>query len=85
MSKNNIVIDLRLLKSSGIGTYINSLVPYILDNIDNVHFYLLFQNKKNNNLNFQRNNVTIVNIYSSIYSINEQFEIPIKIPKYIDL
>jgi len=69
-----IKIDLRMLKASGIGTYIINLIPNIINTYPKTNFHLI--GKKNEILNYHwanKNNVTVENCEAPIYSISEQF------------
>ena len=84
MKPNYIIIDIRMLEHSGIGTYINNLVYRILNRLENYKFILLL-NPSTDYSDFLKkmkyNNFKTIKIYSKIYSLTEQFEIPIKIPR----
>lgn len=78
----NIIIDLRMINASGIGTYIKNLVPLIIENYPSAHYILL--GKKEEILNYEwskRKNVTVRNFGAPIYSLSEQIKIIGKIPK----
>jgi glycosyltransferase involved in cell wall biosynthesis len=73
----SVVIDFRMCKASGIGTYIKNIVPYLVDTYD----VTLLGNKQELSLLSWSGKVKIIDIKSKIYSISEQFELPRKIPK----
>jgi len=87
--KSRIVIDIRMINNSGIGTYIQNIICGIVNNYEKKNIILLIKPNFDysnilNDLKF--NNFKIIKINSSIYSIGEQFEIYIKLFKYkIDL
>lgn len=71
-----IVIDIRMIGASGIGTYLQNLIPYIIKEFEAVFLInkadLLYAEA----LNLQN----IVLLKGDIYSIREQFELKKKIP-----
>ncbi|MED3664722.1 glycosyltransferase family 1 protein [Geobacillus stearothermophilus] len=80
--KNKIAIDVRMINASGIGVYIQNILPNIINSLDNYHFYLL--GDLNTLLNYewtQKSNVSIINLKSKIYSLSEQRYLLSKIPK----
>ena len=81
--KHKIVIDCRMIHYSGIGTYIKSVIPGLMDKINNCSFYLIVNYSVNYFL--KNNNATLIKIEAKPYSIKEQFEIRNKIPKKISL
>ncbi|HEY5039622.1 MAG TPA: hypothetical protein VIJ93_11165, partial [bacterium] len=81
-----ISIDVRMMWSSGIGTYIRNLVPRILDAYPDAHFFLLGDPKKMESWKgFQKTNVHLVKAVSGIYTLSEQLTIVSKIPGGTDL
>ncbi|WP_141604625.1 glycosyltransferase family 4 protein [Terrilactibacillus laevilacticus] len=80
-----IVIDIRMYNSSGIGTYLQNILPFIISSLPNYTFVLLGNESDLNNVNFNINNITKIKCNSKIYSINEQIELISKIPKDTDL
>tara|TARA_B110000263_G_scaffold121858_1_gene105978 strand:+ start:2306 stop:3367 length:1062 start_codon:yes stop_codon:yes gene_type:complete len=87
--KNNIVIDIRMINNSGIGTYIKNILSKVINHYKYDHFILLVNpciDYTNIFKELDFNNFEILNIKSPIYSIHEQFEIYIKLFTYnIDL
>ena len=88
MTHKRISIDLRMIDHTGIGTYIQSLIGLILLNNETVEYFLLIDNK----INYLKyldpvhlENVNLITIYSPIYSLREQIEIPMKLPRNINL
>ena len=84
--KHKIVIDCRMIDYSGIGTYIKSVIPGLMDKINNCSFYLIVNYSVNYFL--KNNNVTLIKIEAKPYSIKEQFEIRnnnIRIKNSVDL
>lgn len=80
-----ITIDVRMIRSSGIGTYISNVVPLIVSQMRDCDFYLLGHQEEMNGLENNKPNVHMINCTSSIYSISEQFELKKKIPTQTDL
>ena len=83
--KNRFVIDIRMIESSGIGTYIQNILCGILNNYKKTNIILLvnpYFDYSKILRNFNSNNVKIITINSPIYSIREQFEIYFKLIKY---
>jgi glycosyltransferase involved in cell wall biosynthesis len=84
--KKVITVDCRLIFSSGIGTYISNILPFIIDYFNDIQFVLLGNEKRLSKLyknNF--NNIKIVNFNSPIYSIKEQMMFPKLIPSETSL
>lgn len=78
----SICIDLRMLFSSGIGTYIRNLIPYIVNYYPKVNFNLLVLSKDLEKLSFlDKSNVCFIECNSRIYSVIEQIELIRRIPK----
>ena len=83
--KNRFVIDIRMIGSSGIGTYIQNILCGILNNYKKTNIILLvnpYFDYSKILRNFNSNNFKIITINSPIYSIREQFEIYFKLIKY---
>jgi glycosyltransferase involved in cell wall biosynthesis len=81
ISQFHICIDCRFLDSSGIGRYIRNLIQRMIQEpniyftfITHQKFFGFFKEMKSNNF-------TVVLAKSKMYSIQEQFELPFKIPK----
>ena len=72
-----LVIDFRMHEASGIGTYIKSLLPYLVEKFEVI---LLGSKTEIQNYTWSKS-VKILECKSKIYSIKEQLELPIKIPK----
>lgn len=75
----SITIDLRMLNSSGIGTYIRNLIPIIIKNNPDWNFNLFIH--PGDVLNIHTDNINFIECESNIYSRKEQIELPRKIPK----
>ena len=71
-----IVIDIRMIDASGIGTYLRNLIPHIIH-----EFEVVFLVNKANLLYAKELNLrNIILLNGDIYSIREQFELKQKIP-----
>lgn len=66
-------IDSRMINFSGIGTYLRNLLQHLVNHKD--YFLNLIGYPEELN---QFKNVNIISAHSSIYSIREQFELPLK-------
>ena len=71
-----VVIDFRMHQSSGIGTYIQQLVPFLVSEFE----VSLLGNKQQIKRYSWADQVTVIEFNSAIYSIKEQFEFILKIP-----
>ncbi|WP_350299564.1 glycosyltransferase family 4 protein [Peribacillus frigoritolerans] len=69
-----ILVDARMIRSSGIGVYINNLLQIILGDNRNYQFSLLGAKEDLNHFSNFRN-VSIIDCNVSIYSIKEQIEL----------
>lgn len=77
-----LTIDLRMINSSGIGTYLRNLIPLILENMPNYSYVLIGNEKELINFKWVKSaNVEIINCSVPIYSIMEQIILPRIIPK----
>jgi glycosyltransferase involved in cell wall biosynthesis len=81
----NITIDIRMIDSSGIGTYIQNLVPKIIEKNADVHFHLLGRRAKVQECIREYPNITIIDFDFPIYSVQEQLKLLKGIPKDTDL
>ncbi|MDR4503609.1 MAG: glycosyltransferase family 4 protein [Candidatus Scalindua sp.] len=81
--KNRIVtVDVRLIHASGIGTYIQNLIPRVISSCPHLRFHLLAHSDELKNYSWTHNeNVTIIDFQSPIYSLAEQGEFFRKIPR----
>ncbi len=82
----NISVDVRMINSSGIGTYIKSLLPRIINLLPEHKYYLL--GNVDEILAFEwtkQKNVDVINTTSPIYSTSEQLELIKKIPAKTDI
>jgi glycosyltransferase involved in cell wall biosynthesis len=79
---HKITIDVRMLDAYGIGTYIRNLVPMIISALPEIRFNLLGDKSELQKLSWTSNsNVDLIHCNSPIYSISEQFELPLRIPE----
>ena len=84
MKNKKIVIDIRMINHSGIGRYIKSTIPQIINKLSDVEFYLLVNELVISEKYFS-DKVNFIRIDSKPYSLKEQFELLYKIPKNINL
>lgn len=73
-----LVIDIRLLNASGIGTYLKNILPGILDEFDQI---VVLGNQQEISLFPWSKSVEIINFDAKIYSLKEQLLYPKVIPK----
>jgi len=73
----SLTIDFRMHNASGIGTYIKNIIPYLIDRFDVTLLGNVEEIKKYN----WSDKIHIIETDSKIYSIREQLELPLKIPK----
>ena len=72
-----LVIDFRMHKASGIGTYIKSLLPFLVEN-----FEIVLLGNRDEIVSYEwSKSVKVIKCECKIYSIKEQLELPLKIPK----
>ncbi|MGO4496267.1 glycosyltransferase family 4 protein [Paenibacillus sp. 2RAB27] len=77
-----ITIDVRMLHSSGIGTYIRNLIPLIVESFPEIKFNLLGKISEINQYSWSKSkNINLIDCRSPIYSINEQLEMFRKVPR----
>lgn len=70
-----------MINASGIGTYLRNLVPGIINASQDIRFSLLCKKDAMSIFPWTHaDNVSLIDCQSPIYSINEQFELPRKIP-----
>ena len=76
-----ITIDARWINTSGIGTYLKNILPYVISEFPNYHFCLLGSISELNAFDWaQSPNVVIVSSKSGMYTFAEQVELIFKIP-----
>lgn len=76
-----IAIDVRKIRDSGIGTYIQNLIPLVIQALPQSKFYLLGKAQQLQEFSWtQQHHVALINIYSPVFSISEQIELSRKIP-----
>ena len=82
----NIAIDLRMLTASGIGTYLQNLIPRIIDMPTGWKFSLMGRAAEINNFEWAKQPlVDVIDCQAPIYSLKEQYEIFFKIPRDTDV
>jgi glycosyltransferase involved in cell wall biosynthesis len=76
-----ITTDCRYINASGIGRYIQNIVSRIIKE-DEFNFNLIVQEKDINKFGFlKHSNVNLIIDDSKMYSVQEQINIPLKVPK----
>lgn len=81
-----ICVDVRMLKFSGIGKVIENLLTRLIHKKSDWEFFLIGKNEDIVEFSFYNNeNIHIIECNCPIYSIKEQFLIPILIPENIDV
>jgi len=81
-----IVIDIRMINHSGIGTYLRNLIPIIVNTCHD--FQYIFLGPVNTLKSYEwanQGNVDLINCNSMIYSIKEQVELGLKLHSNISL
>ncbi len=76
--KKSICVDARMINHSGIGVYIQEILKCLT--ID-FNLILLVAHEQISNIEILKLNARIITVKSKIYTIKEQIEIPLKIPK----
>lgn len=70
---SNVIVDSRMIKSSGIGTYIFNLNKEIFEIPNNYKFHLLLN--EDEEIHEKREKYKFIKFNAPIYSINEQYEL----------
>jgi glycosyltransferase involved in cell wall biosynthesis len=83
--KKKIVIDARMIDASGIGTYLNNLIPRFFDKADQFEFCLLGERQKIGKKEWITDKIQIIDFPAPIYSIQEQIQFKKVIPDDCDL
>ncbi len=81
----DLTIDARMIGASGIGRYIRSLLPYLADDQGFSLTLLGSEDGLNKYGMFNSDRIRVVECSAKIYSLKEQFELAMKIPKACDL
>jgi glycosyltransferase involved in cell wall biosynthesis len=81
----NITIDCRLWLTSGIGKYLQNVIPVFVGRFEDINFTLLGDKSVLNGLDWPHNVVDIIEFTSPIYSIEEQILALQAIPKKCNL
>jgi glycosyltransferase involved in cell wall biosynthesis len=82
----NVAIDLRMIESSGIGTYLKNLIPLIITKKSSTSFKILGRKEQLKKYSWTKNDyVEIIQYDAPIYSFQEQIDLIGKIPKNISL
>ena len=77
---DKITIDLRLWNTSGIGTYLQNVVPAVIDHFSGKKFYLLGNVELLSSISWPET-VEIIEFDVPLYSLREQLYTPLVIPK----
>ena len=81
MSRPRLTIDMRMVQSGGIGTYLRQLAPRVLARLPSSHICLLGRADILNEFPWTKQpGVTVVDCRAGIYTVREQLELPLKIP-----
>ncbi|HJU66304.1 MAG TPA: glycosyltransferase family 1 protein [Gemmatimonadaceae bacterium] len=84
--RSNIAIDVRMLETSGIGTYLQNMVPRVIAARPAFGFVLVGSPPVIERHGLaQSPNVTVRSCEAPIYSVAEQWRIPAALPDYIDV
>ena len=81
----HVTIDARWLETSGIGTYLQNVLPGIVQDNANIEFLFIGNVENSQKYIGQLKNVNFAAFESPMYSIDEQFKYRRLIPKYTDL
>jgi glycosyltransferase involved in cell wall biosynthesis len=84
MTPPHVVIDVRMLRHAGIGTYIRSVVPRVMAVRPAWHFTLLAAQGVSHDWQAS-GRATVTPCASDIYTIREQVELPVRTPRRADL
>ena len=76
MKEKKLIIDVRMIHASGIGIYIQSIIPLIKKNFDLI---LIGKEQEISQYSWSKD-IKIIKANSPFYSIDEQLELPYKIP-----
>ena len=81
-----LTVDVRALHNSGIGTYIQNLLPRLIEAKPELEFHLLGSAADLSRFTWtHRPNVSVSDCHSPLYSVKEQLELRQKTPKETDL
>jgi glycosyltransferase involved in cell wall biosynthesis len=77
-----IVVDARMIDSSGIGVYIRNILQFMIDKFmaDDLQYKLILLGNKRKIQEYFGDKIDVIECNSKIYSIREQIELPLKIP-----
>lgn len=83
----NIAIDCRMVRHSGIGTYIRNIVPRVIESLRSrqIQFHLIGNPASLAEDGLDREGVNLIEDSSGIYSLQEQVSLLLKLPKSLDL
>lgn len=82
----SVAVDMRMLNSSGIGTYIAGLVPLVIEQCPEVRFYLMGRQVDLAQLGVSAlEHVQVIACSAPVYSLREQVELSLRAPRDIAL
>ena len=84
--KRTLTVEARMLKAAGIGTYLRSLLPRLMQKAPEWRFVLIGRREEMESFSWARSpQATLIHSSRPIYAPGEQWEIPNKIPAETDL
>jgi len=84
--RRTIAIDLRWIDSSGVGVYIKGIMPGIVERLHNVSIVGIGDRSRMEQLSWSRAaNVRLVDCQAGRYSVAEQIQLPLVIPRSTEL
>ena len=81
----SVAIDMRMLGSSGIGTYVESLVPLVIEQCPEVRFYLIGTKERLAGLGIASDRVRTIACSAPVYSAREQVELSLRTPRHVEV
>jgi len=85
-SKKTLAIDLRWIDASGVGMYIRGIMPGIIEMLHDTSIVGIGDNSRLKDFPWSQSpNLRIVDCRAGRYSLAEQFQLPLAIPRNADL
>ena len=82
----HIAVDTRMIRSSGIGTFLRNILQRIVSARPDWNFFLLGNTVELREIDaLQKKHVAMIDCRAPIYSIREQLELPLKTPSNIEV
>ena len=82
----HIAVDARMIRSSGIGTFLRNILQRIVSARPDWNLFLLGNTVELHEIDaLQKKNVAMIDCRAPIYSIREQLELPLKTPSNIEV